>query len=116
MRETLIEWHINDPVDQSEYRTTQLKADYQEGKVNPFVIDCSLVQRAYSDGKVDCMLTRDYDIDNINGPYVYPNPVTGFVSVKGLDSSADSLVIHDIHGNFIQKFKRPTAAWLDVSG
>ena len=42
-------WHQEDPVDTREYERTCAIAPHQAGKVNPFVIDASLVDRAYFD-------------------------------------------------------------------
>lgn len=44
---SLCQWHLDDPVDQLEWERTFKMAQYQEGKVNPFVLDCTLPQRTY---------------------------------------------------------------------
>ena len=44
---TLCQWHIDDPVDSLEWIRNYIIADYQEGKVNPFILDCSLPYRTY---------------------------------------------------------------------
>ncbi|MFK7797292.1 MAG: endonuclease [Aureispira sp.] len=44
---SLCQWHLDDPVDQSEWERTFKIAHYQEGKANPFVLDCTLPQRSY---------------------------------------------------------------------
>ncbi len=46
-RETLCAWHLLDPVDQAEWDRTWLIAQYQDGKANPFVLDCTLPERSY---------------------------------------------------------------------
>ena len=40
-------WNMMDPVDNAEIQRTQLIASYQDGKPNPFVLDTSLIGRAY---------------------------------------------------------------------
>ncbi len=40
-------WHHLDPADSLEIRRTNLIANYQDGKPNPFVLDSTLVDRAY---------------------------------------------------------------------
>jgi len=40
-------WNIQDTVDQAERDRSQLVAQYQDGKENPFVLDTTLVRRAY---------------------------------------------------------------------
>jgi len=49
-RETLCYWHYADPVDSMEWTRTFLIAGYQEGKANPFVLDCTLPERSYCQG------------------------------------------------------------------
>ncbi|MGH1337364.1 MAG: endonuclease [Aureispira sp.] len=44
---SLCQWHVDDPVDQLEWERTFKIATYQDGKVNPFVLDCTLPQRSY---------------------------------------------------------------------
>lgn len=43
----LCQWHLEDPVDSLEWVRNELIAHYQEGKVNPFILDCSLPHRTY---------------------------------------------------------------------
>ena len=56
-RQTLCEWHIQDPVDQIEYDRTYLIATYQNDRPNPFVLDCTLAQRTFcQDVQIQCVL------------------------------------------------------------
>ena len=48
-RETICNWHNQDPVDEKEWIRSQKIAFYQDGKPNPFVLDCSLAARMYCD-------------------------------------------------------------------
>ena len=116
MRETLIDWHYDDPVNNIESMRNSLKAIYQEGKINPYIEDCTLVVRAFGDGSRVCNTVSNNNYANMERAYVYPNPVDGFVSIRGLDQSGDSIVIHDIHGRFIPSFPNLKFKWLDVSG
>lgn len=43
----LCDWHAQDPVDSRELQRTEAIALHQSGKVNPFVVDCNLLMRAY---------------------------------------------------------------------
>ncbi len=45
--EDLCYWHVLDPVDSVEYARTWAIAQRQDGKPNPFVLDCSLAERLY---------------------------------------------------------------------
>lgn len=46
-RADLCQWHALDPVDEAEWMRTHLIAPYQNGKRNPFVLDCTLAERIY---------------------------------------------------------------------
>jgi len=48
MKPTLLKWHSQFPVDSSEYARTLKIAAYQSGKANPFILDTTLVRRAYA--------------------------------------------------------------------
>ena len=80
MKEALFAWHQQDPVDSLEYNLNFSKARFQQGKVNPYIIDCTLVQRAYfQDSNIELDCNRNFtssiqqveDLDLV----VYPNPV-----------------------------------------
>lgn len=47
MKDILYAWHYQDPVDSKEYNRTWAIAAYQQNKPNPFVLDSTLVRRAY---------------------------------------------------------------------
>ncbi|MCB0637499.1 MAG: endonuclease [Lewinella sp.] len=44
---TLCAWHAYDPIDADEWNRTWQIATHQDGKPNPFVIDCTLAARLY---------------------------------------------------------------------
>ncbi len=46
-RKTLCQWHYLDPVDSLEWTRNLMIAAYQDGKPNPFILDCSLAKRTY---------------------------------------------------------------------
>lgn len=46
-RATLCQWHEADPVDAREWARTWKVASYQDGKPNPFILDCTLAARTY---------------------------------------------------------------------
>jgi len=46
-RATLCQWNALDPVDAAELKKTWRIAAYQEGKANPFVLDCTLATRSW---------------------------------------------------------------------
>lgn len=46
-RATLCQWNVQDPADEAELTKTWRIAPYQEGKPNPFIVDCTLAQRTW---------------------------------------------------------------------
>jgi endonuclease I len=53
-QEYLCQWHDLDPVDEFEALRNERIASYQDGKLNPFILDCSLVGRAYCNMLTEC--------------------------------------------------------------
>lgn len=52
MLEDLCKWHKQDPVDLTEWTRNQRIADYQQGKLNPFILDENLPDRTFcSEGR-----------------------------------------------------------------
>ncbi len=49
-RETLLDWHEQDPITATELRRTLVIASYQGNRPNPFVLDSTLADRAYGEG------------------------------------------------------------------
>ena len=47
---TLCAWHYQDVVDQKEWDRTWAIAEIQSNKPNPFVLDCTLMERSYCSG------------------------------------------------------------------
>ena len=55
---TLCTWHLQDPVDETEWNRSQKIANYQDGKPNPFVLDCTLPERSYcQEMMLNCLIT-----------------------------------------------------------
>lgn len=49
-RETLLQWHREDPVDATEMRRNLIQASYQNNVANPYVLDSTLADRAFGSG------------------------------------------------------------------
>lgn len=96
-QETLCDWHYADPVDQKEWERSQKIALWQEGKANPFVLDCSLAARLYcSEVSPECMAvdTKENQLQSIN---IYPNPSTDFIFIEGIE--VERISIANVSGN-----------------
>ena len=72
MIETLCEWHNMDPVDSLEWERNLIIASYQDGKANPFILDCSLVRMYCPELASACQILPTDDIKKIDF-YLYPN-------------------------------------------
>ena len=63
-KEVLKTWHDQDPVNEDEITRTWQIADYQENIPNPFILDATLVERAYFyDGALQGDLNGDGTLD-----------------------------------------------------
>lgn len=73
-KSTLCDWHILDPVDDAEWERTHIIASHQDGKANPFVLDCTLAARTYCPG-LQCVVSTD-EVDNrfFSIAQNFPNP------------------------------------------
>ncbi|MFT7120648.1 MAG: hypothetical protein ACJAZ9_000823 [Neolewinella sp.] len=67
-RETLCRWHRQDPVDVTEWERTFAIAEYQDDFPNPFILDSTLVDRAYCEGVTAASDQSDAELK------IYPNP------------------------------------------
>ncbi len=75
-RPTLCQWAKQDPADSAELRKTWLISHYQDGKPNPFVIDCTLASRCWCPGVTpSCLVGTDASAAPFGGALrVWPNP------------------------------------------
>lgn len=119
MKTDLCDWHYQDPVDEVEWKRNQKIAGYQGGKLNPFVLDCSLVSRAYCNNiNQACETLLLSGIENTNtfldkDVMVFPNPGSGQIFVKMAAENNDIFIIKvmDVLGREIS-----TANYSFISG
>jgi endonuclease I len=78
-RGTLCQWTYQDPVDAFELEKTWLIAKYQDGKPNPFVLDCTLAKRSWCpEVSQSCLLaTEQPEQAPTLELKVFPNPGSG---------------------------------------
>ncbi len=83
-RSTLCQWTNQDPADSSELRKTWRIAPYQDGKPNPFVIDCTLASRCWCPGVTPiCIVGTDAPPAPFGGALrVWPNPANEMLFFK----------------------------------
>ena len=83
-RETLCGWHDLDPVDQLEWERSKHIATWQDGKSNPFVLDCTLAARLFcTDVSPACQLTDiNEELDEAT-LFLLGNPVQDIAIFEG---------------------------------
>lgn len=79
-KDVLCQWHYQDEVDEKEYNRSIQIAKYQEGKANPFVLDCSLAERMFCEQGF-CE-TASVDDVNFSQLKVYPNPAHTILNIE----------------------------------
>lgn len=103
---TLCQWHLSDPVDSLEWERTWRIAHYQEGKPNPFVLDCTLPQRTYCPHlPVSNCITNIKKIETIGvqlHPH-YPNPARNQSTIHyDLEQTASvTLIVYNALGQMM---------------
>jgi len=104
--EDLCEWHFQDPVDEQEWNVTHKIGPYQDGKVNPFVLDCSLATRTYCDQISDaCALVRVDELNVDDFISISPNPVSDNFNLKIAQSlDVQHLSLYNLKGAVVKDF------------
>lgn len=100
----LCDWHTMDPVDRLEWERTFRIAGHQEGKPNPFVLDCSLARLYCDEISSDCRTVHTNEARNTDLRY-FPNPVSSGESIEfsSYQSSISTYRILNIHGQIIEE-------------
>ncbi len=83
--QTLCNWHYLDPVDEKEWNRTWQIAHFQDGKANPFVLDCTLAKRLYcSNTEGSCLLSTPTFLDketSVQFRAPFPNPFQESITI-----------------------------------
>ena len=103
MQADLCQWHLDDPADEEEYARTMKIATYQDGRVNPFILDCTLAERIYCNNPCTPipMALDDLANERIADFAVAPNPFDSILEISfSLSEKTDlKLQLFDIVGN-----------------
>ncbi|WBM74191.1 endonuclease [Saprospira grandis] len=99
----LCDWHELDPVDQAEWDRSQLIATYQDGKANPFVLDCSLAKRLYCPNQAAGCAPSALAVlgSSLGEAKLWPNPLSGNqlnLSIHLLEAQPIELELLDVLG------------------
>ena len=98
-QETLCDWHFLDPVDEDEWNRSKKIAVYQDGKENPFVLDCSLAARMYCPEIDNACAIVDTEELLIPSPKVFPNPSNNEYKIDWLDNY--NILLSDAQGHIL---------------
>lgn len=104
-RETLCQWHLADPVDDTEWTRTQRIANVQ-GKANPFILDCSAAIRLYCPNQSDSECPEISNVeDDIyhRGVNLVPNPGFDKITVQS-DIAWTNANVYNIIGKLIDTY------------
>lgn len=106
-KETLCNWHFQDPVDEVEWTRTQKISTYQ-GNKNPFVLDCSVAQRLYCQSHTEMCepVSINEELNSKSELFSYDfmtNEIKFLTSIKGKLSvgtiSGENVITYDIDGS-----------------
>ncbi len=100
-RETLCDWHWQDPVDEKEWIRNQKIAEYQDDKLNPFILDCSLAARLYCPEIDNACAILDNENIKKSSPKIFPNPSNGRCTVDW-QGEHYNILIADAQGRVLQ--------------
>ena len=102
-RPTLCQWAQQDPADSIELRKTWRIAHYQEGKPNPFVIDCTLASRCWCPGILpNCLVDTDSPAQSLGtGLRVWPNPANETLSFRVETDGPTTIALLDFLGRTV---------------
>jgi hypothetical protein len=93
-------WHASDPVDEDELRRNGIIAHYQDGKANPFIIDCSLVMRTYCSQLDECMPVATHGQETSAFVFQFIQRLNQFM-LSGEEESPWQLMICDFTGRIV---------------
>lgn len=104
-RPTLCQWANLDPADSTELRKTWGIAAYQDGKPNPFVIDCTLASRCWCPGVSPiCLVDTEQPITPEAVAFrAWPNPVQETLFVQYETSQTIIFTLFDFLGRPIKQ-------------
>lgn len=102
----LCQWHFDDPVDSLEWVRTYRIAAYQDGKPNPFVLDCTLPVRTYCPhlSSSNCIVsTLPLEKMGVAWALPYPQPAQSKVTFEYTlsKSSILSLELYNLLGQVV---------------
>lgn len=116
-RQTLCAWHLLDPVNEPEWNRTWRIAQYQSGKPNPFVLDCTLPERCYCEefGQTCTPAASEEVAENQSFSFesIAPNPFSGAATLRFLLHEPGQVRLEVLNA-FGQKLEVQDLGWLST--
>lgn len=112
-RPTLCQWAAQDPPDSAELVKTWRIAAYQEGKPNPYIVDCTLAHRCWCpDVPAGCLVPAFEPAAPSLAPGLSPNPASGVAKLSLVLPFSGSLDIQlkDMQGRQLKQWQFADAA------
>ncbi len=107
-RNTLCQWAAQDPADSSELIKTWRIAPYQDGKPNPFVVDCTLSHRCWCpEVPPNCQVNTSEP--TFNPVLIWPNPAREWIHFESKNGEPVNIQITDFTGRLAGATSAPAA-------
>lgn len=107
-KEKLYEWHLGDPVDAKE-ETRNLGIEDKQGNANPFILDVTLVQRAYFPN------TSTKDLQPENWVSIHSNIIENDVTIFSKKENGNVLLYSSV-GHLVKNGKLQAETNLSLNG
>jgi hypothetical protein len=108
-QETMCQWHFDDPVDEKEWIRNNKISFYQDGKKNPFILDCKLA-RLYCDNIVGSCLTVNTEEGSLPSFNVRPNPASATLFLEADNFDFVQFRIYSPEGKMVK------SGWVEKNG
>ena len=109
-RENLCSWHEQDPVDDFESLRNDRIAVYQDGKKNPFILDCTLAERAYCPQNPECEMVAVHNTQQSNFKIIF-DPYQRRLRVVSEDDGEWNLSLSNLYGQFVYSDQVESNRW-----
>ncbi len=101
-REEMCNWHFLDPVDEKEWNRNNKIAQYQDGKKNPFILDCRLARLYCGEISEGCTSVKAKDIV-IESLLSIPNPAYDRLYFSDVEHTLMTYSIMNTSGQIVEQ-------------
>lgn len=112
-RAELCAWHYQDPADEAERSRNAQVADFQEGKANPFILDCTVADRTFCQGIDQCKPSATGSVAAMD-LRVFPNPAYDRLWLEGDMDFPVSVIIRSATGVAVAHVLLPESGAIDL--